>query len=218
MAMKKTTILIGAFLAVVPTASAYIPDDFNYESENCVFSVADPEYEWSQTDTKQIKVELKSHFLLLESKADNGFAYSVSELPFNAEDTPEFIFGIDLNLKIDNNNHFGMIFDYQDNRNFKGISISKKQYEYFVVKDGGYSAVKNGLVKYKGNDVKLILRRENGGIKFVLNGIEICKLRRISLTSSYFGAFVRGKAKAAMTDFIMYIPEQEDSEQSTSNT
>ena len=218
MKMKKIIILLSAILAVAPFASAFIPDELTEDLGETVFSVTDPEYEWSQTETKQVKVELKSQALVLESKSEKGFAFSVSELPINVEDMPEFIFGFNLkDLKIDNDNKFGMIFDYQDIRNYKGISISKKHYEYFIVKDGVYSAIKTGLVKYKGNDFNLILRRENGGIKFILNGLEVCMLRKITLTSSYFGVFVSGKAKAKMPDFIMYIPEQEDTEQSTSN-
>lgn len=219
MTMKKITFLLGALLAVAPVATASLPDELTDEYGQTVFSVTDPEYEWSQTDTKHVKVELKSQALLLESKSDDGFAFSVSELPVNAEDMPEFLFGFNLrNMKIDNKNKFGMIFDYEDTRNYKGLSISKKQYEYFTVKDGVYSTIKSGPVKYKGNDFKLILKRENGGIEFVLNGIEVCRLRKITLTSSYFGVFVAGKAKAEMPDFMLYIPEQEDTEQSTSNT
>lgn len=217
--MKKAIIIFGAFLAITLVASASISDELNDEYGQTIFSVTDPEYEWSQIDTKQVKVELKSQGLILESKIDDGFAFSVSELPIDVEELPEFLFGFNLrDMKVDNKNHFGMIFDYENTRNYKGISISKKQYNYFSVNNGVYSTIKSGPVKYKGNDFRLILKRENGGIEFVLNGIEVCRLRKISLISSYFGVFVSGKAKAAMPEFIMYIPEQEDTEQSTSNT
>lgn len=217
--MKKTILIICALISFALTASATIPEVLTEEYGQTIFSVSDPEYEWSQIDSKKIKVEMKSQSLVFESKDEGGFAFSVSELPIDVVELPEFLFGINLkNLKIDDKNSFGMIFDYQDMRNYKGISISKKQYSYYTVKDGVLSVVKNGPVKYKGNNFALQLKRENGGIEFVLNGIEVCKLRKISLTSSYFGAFVNGKAKAEMPTFIMYIPEQEDTEQSTSNT
>lgn len=211
--------MICALISIALNASATLPDVLTEEYGQTVFSVSDPEYEWSQIDTKSVKVTLKSQSLLFESKEDNGLAYTISELPIDVEGLSEFIFGINLkNLKIDDKNSFGIIFDYQDLRNYKGISISKKQYTYFTVKDGILSVVKNGPVKYKGSNFELMLKRQNGGVEFVLNGIEVCKLRKISLTSSYFGAFVNGKAKAEMPTFIMYIPEQEDTEQSTSNT
>lgn len=217
--MKKITFLVIALFAAVPNIYASLPEELTEECGQTAFSVTDPEYEWSQTDTKHVKVNLTSKGLFLESKNEDSFAFSVSELPIDIEELPEFLFGFKLsNMKIDNKNRFGMIFDYQDIRNYKGISILKKQYEYFTVIDGVYSAIKSGPVKYKGSDFTLILKRENGGIEFSLNGIEVCKLRKIKLTSSYFGVFIGGKAKAIMPEFILYIPQQEDTEQSTTNT
>ena len=219
--------------------SASIPDELTEEYGQTTFSVSDPEYEWSQIDTKQIKVAFKAESLLFESKQDNGFAYSVVELPIDVEDRTEFLFGIKLKgfkpddsskieklaLKKGNvdaanliKSSFGIIFDYQDIRNYRAVAISKKEYHYYMVKDGIVSMIKSGPVKYKGDSFKLIMKRENGGIEFMLNGIEVCRLRKITLSSSYFGAFINGKGKAEMPSFMMYIPEQEDTEQSTSTT
>ncbi|MCH5216764.1 MAG: hypothetical protein J1F10_07455 [Muribaculaceae bacterium] len=246
--MKKL-IILSTFIAIAFVISASIPDELTEEYGQTIFSVSDPEYEWSQIDTKQIKVGFKSQSLQFESKQNNGFAYSVVELPINVEDNAEFLFGINLkgfkpndsskeekfskenkfiskaaskaeNVDATNmiNSSFGMIFDYQDIRNYKGLAISKKEYQYYMVKDGIVSMVKRGPVKYEGDIFKLIMRRENGGIEFLLNGIEVCNLRKIKLTSSFFGVFINGKGKAEMPSFIMYISEQEDTEQSTSNT
>lgn len=217
--MNRILNLLLFLLAGLTTASASLPDELNREEHGVTgFSVSDPEYEWSQADSKQAKVLLKTEGLLLESKKEDGVAFSVCELPIDVEGSPEFIFGIKLrNIEIDDKNGFGIIFDYVDSRNYKGISIGKKQYVYFTVKDGVTSEVKSGPVKYKEKNVKLILKRENGGVEFVLNGIEVCKLRKIELSSSYFGVFVSGKGKVTMPGFIMYIPEQGDSEQSTSD-
>lgn len=216
--MKKI-IFFSAFIAIALVMSASIPDELSEEYGQTVFSVSDPEYEWSQIDTKQVKVGFKSQSLQFESKQDNGFAYSVVELPINVEDNTEFLFGFSLKgFKPSDKSSFGMILDYQDIRNYKAIAISKKEYQYYVVKDGISSMIKSGPVKYKGDSFKMIMRRENGGIEFVLNGIEVCKLRKITLSSSYFGVFINGKGKAEMPSFMMYISESEDTEQSTSNT
>lgn len=223
-------------------AGSTIPQEFSDEHGEVVFSASDPELEWSQIDTKQIKVRFKGQSLQLESKLPDGFAYSVTELPINVEDTPDFLFGFTLNgfkpndgftknqklfsqlsKSLDNNNSlmtgsFGMLFDYQDIHNYKAFAIYKKTYQFYTVKDGSISLVKSGPVKYKDNSFNLILKRENGGIEFTLNGLEICKLRKIDLESSYFGVFICGKGKAEMPSFMMYVPEQENTEQSTSNT
>lgn len=216
--MKQIILIIGMLIASSVASYASIPDNLE-EYGQVEFSTTDPEYEWSQADSKQIKVSLKSQFLELESKNDDGLAYSVVELPIDVEDNAEFLFGFSLNgFKPNDKSGFGMFFDYLDIRNYKAIVISKKEYQYFVVKDGVASMVKSGPVKHKGDSFKLIMRRENGGIEIQLNGIEVCKLRKIRLTSSYFGVFINGKGKARMPSFMMYIPEQDDTEQSTSNT
>lgn len=220
--MKKSffcTIIFIAFSTVIFANKIYstleLPDD---DSINTVFSVSDSEYEWSEIDKKKIKVLLNSKGLEFESKEDDGVAWSIVELPINVENNREFIFGVNIQgPKLDDQKSIGMLFDYEDNRNHKGITIFKKQYEYFVVKDGVRSSVKTGLVKIKGNTYKLNLKRENGGIEFTLNDIEVCKLRRISINNSYFGVYIKGKMKALMPNFIMYVPEQEDIEQSTTD-
>ncbi|MBD5267803.1 MAG: hypothetical protein HDS41_06465 [Bacteroides sp.] len=217
--MKQILFTLGVIIASSLNSYATLPEDLNEEYGQVVFSANDPEYEWTQIDTKQIKVSFTSQSLQFESKDDTGVAYSVAELPISVEDTPEFIFGFNLKgFRPSDNRVFGMIFDYQDIRNYKAIAISKKTYQYYVVKDGVTATVKSGPVKFKGDSFKLIMRRENGGIEFQLNGIEVCKLRKISLTSSFFGVFISGKGTAEMPDFIMYVPEQEDTEVSTSNT
>lgn len=217
-------------IALVVSVSASAQDDIT-EEYGQVIPASDTEYEWSQTDTKRIKVGFsKSQSLQFESKIDFGFAYSVVELPIDVEDNGEFLFGFNLkgfkpsgsSKKLKGSgliaSGFGMMFDYQDDRNYKGIIISQKAYQYFVVKDGTSSMVKSGPVKYKGDSYKLIMKRENGGVEILLNGIEVCKLRKITLSSSYFGVFIQGKGKAEMPSFIMHIPEQEESEESTSTT
>lgn len=238
----RTRIEIRMSFTLSSYGASALPDELGEDFGKTVFSVTDPEFEWSQIDTKKVKVSFKSQALQFESKLIDGFAYSVTELPIDVEDTPDFMFGFTLNgfkpsdaskteklsskltAQIESGNSgslmsgsFGMLFDYQDIRNYKAIAISKKVYQYYVVKDGVPSIIKSGPVKYKGDSFKLIMKRENGGIEFVLNGIEVCKLRKISLSSSYFGAFINGTGKAEMPSFIMYVPEQEDTEQSTSD-
>ncbi|MGM9861743.1 MAG: hypothetical protein ACI30W_04030 [Muribaculaceae bacterium] len=220
--MKRYTILLQILMASATAAMAApsIPDEaiIGAEAANHAIAVTDPEYEWSQTDTKKAKVEFKSQSLVLESKDDKGAAFSVVELPINVEDNAEFAFGLNLDgPKVDDSKSFGMLFDYQDMRNYKCLQIGKKQYAYIVVKDGTDSIVKTGPVKHKGSSFSLVAKRENGGIEFFLNGLQVCRLRKITLSSSYCGVCVCGKAKAELRSFMMYVPEQDDSEQATTD-
>lgn len=220
--MKRYTVLLQILMASATAAMAApsIPDEalIGAEADNHTIAVTDPEYEWSQTDTKKAKVEFKAQSLALESKDDKGMAYSVVELPINVENNAEFAFGLNLNgPKVEDSKSFGMLFDYQDMRNYKCLQIGKKQFAYIVVKDGIESIVKTGPVKHKGSSFSLVAKRDNGGIEFFLNGLQVCRLRKITLSSSYCGVCIGGKAKAELRSFIMYIPEQEDTEQSTTD-
>lgn len=178
--------------------------------------ISDPQYEWSETDSKLAKVQLTSGGLLLESKADNGVAFSIAELPINLEENSEFVFGATFTgVKLNEKKMVGLIFDYEDARNYKGIAVSKKQFEYFVVKEGIATPVKTGLVKTKDGRLVLNMVRKNGKIEILLDGLEICTLKRVSITSPMFGMFVQGKMKATVPDFVMDNIVADDTEQST---
>lgn len=220
--MKRYAIILPMLITstFAATAAPSIPDEMlvGAEADNHTIAVTDPEYEWSQTDTKKAKVEFKAQSLALESKDDKGMAYSVVELPINVENDAEFAFGLNLNgPKLEDSKNFGMLFDYQDMRNYKCLQIGKKQFAYIVVKDGIESIVKTGPVKHKGSSFSLVAKRDNGGLEFFLNGLQVCRLRKITLSSSYCGVSIGGKCKAELRSFIMYVPAQDDTEQSTTD-
>lgn len=193
--------------------------DFNVESEdsvNITYSTTDPEYDWSQFDSKKIKVRSSANGLMLESKEDKGTASSIVELPVDTDEAANFWFGIHINTsKIDGDKCFGIVFDYEDANNYKGLAIFKKQYSYFTVKGGTLSSVKTGPVKFQGNSFLLMMKRANGGLEFTLNNIEVCKLKRITISNPYLGVFITGKMTAVVPHFYWHEISPEDYEQST---
>lgn len=199
-------------------AGIIIPTVENQGNTNIIFSPLDPEYDWSQSYSKKIKVESKNIGFLMESKEENGTAFTIAELPIDIENNCDFLFGVTLSgPKLDGNKSLGIFFDYEDTRNYKGLAIYKKQFDYFVVKDGSVSSVKTGLVKMKGNTYTISMYRKNGKVEFMLNDLEICTLKKVPITSSMFGAFIHGKMKATMPFFYMFNPEHMDTEQSTTD-
>lgn len=195
-----------------------VPTIEGQEESNIVFNVSDPEYDWSQSHDKKISVEINNEGLVLSSKEDDGMAFTIAELPIDIEENNEFMFGVTLiGPKIDDKKNLGLIFDYENARNYKGIAIYKKQFDYFVVKDGTLSSVKTGLVKIKGNTYTITMERKNGKVEFKLNDLELCVLKKVSITNAMFGAYIKGKMKAIMPIFYMYNAEREDSEQSTTD-
>lgn len=229
--MKKTIILAAllmalttapasaqGFSAAVATEQTDQPGATSGQSDDIFFEISDPLYEWSEIDSKLAKVQLTSNGLLLESKTDNGVAFSIAELPINLEENSAFVFGaIFTGVKLNEKKMVGLIFDYEDGRNYKGIAVSKKQFEYFVVKDGVSTPVKTGLVKMKGDILALYMARHDGKVEFYLNDLEICTVKRISITSPMFGVFVQGKMKAMVPKFMMNSFVPEETEQSTTD-
>lgn len=231
--MKKLSIILGTLLCaasihayasdllsdgMVKKGGGTISTKEDVEYSNRVFNVSDPEYDWTQTNTKKIKVELKGEVLLLTSKEEDGVAFTIAELPIDIEENSDFMFGVKLvGPKLDDKKSLGLIFDYENERNYKGLAIYKKQFNYFVVKDGTLSSVKSGLVKMKGNTYKIVMTRKNGKVEFTLNDLEICILKKVSISNAMFGAFIHGKMTAMMPCFYMHNSEREDTEQSTTD-
>lgn len=189
------------------------------EFNDSILSVADPLYEWSQYKEKNRSALITKNVLTLESKVKDASASSIIDLNFSPE-TDNFVFGIPFcGPKLSDELNVGIVFDYEDSRNYKGISISKSQYQYFTVKDGVTATVKNGLIKTKGAIYNLKLERQGDLILFYLNDLEYAKLNRIKLSSSYMGAFINGKGKTSIPFFIFKLIQPEgDTEESTSNT
>lgn len=198
--------------------TATTPELEGQEAESFTYETSDPEYDWSQFDTKKISVEIKHEGIVMTSKEDDGVAFTIAELPIDVDHNSEFLFGVTLlGPKLDEKKSIGLIFDYEDARNYKGIAIFKKQFEYFVVKDGTRSSVKTGLVKMKGGAYTITMQRQDGKVEFKLNDLELCVLKKVSITNAMFGAFIQGKMKAVMPVFYMYNAEREDTEQSTTD-
>ncbi|MDE5800118.1 MAG: hypothetical protein K2H74_03725 [Paramuribaculum sp.] len=231
--MKKSVIILGALLCAASMQTyasdlvsggigkklgVTVPTVEGQEESDIIFDVSDPAYDWTQTDSKKIKVEIKGDGLVMESKEEDGVAFTIAELPIDIEEGSEFMFGVTLlGPKLDDKKSLGIIFDYEDARNYKALAIYKKQFDYFVVKDGTVSSVKTGLVKMKGNTYTIVMTRENGKVEFKLNDLEICTLKKVSITNAMFGAFIHGKMKALMPCFYMHNADHEDTEQSTTD-
>lgn len=59
------------------------------------------------------------------------------------------------------------------------------------------------------------IRKEGDIIYFYINDIEYAKIRNIDIKHIKFGVWALGKQDVYFTHFLFYIPEPEESEQST---
>lgn len=182
-------------------------------------AINDPQYEWSQYDDKFGKSELKDEFLELEAKKDDIYAVTATEIPFFSPETP-FIFGVWLKeADINDEKGVGIVFDVADNRNYKTIMVTKKNYMYTTCKDGVTSIAKRGLVKHGKSGINMIIRLGNGKMHFYLNGLEQATVNKVTAESQNFGVIVSPKGKCKIAAYTFGLPaETSESEQSTSET
>lgn len=199
-----------------------ISDSNNQEESfrSFLYSMDDTQFDWSQSENKKVKVMLKNQGLILESKEKDETAWSVVELPINLEHE-DFIYGVTfLNTDLGDDVSIGLLFDYENNHNYKGIGISKKQFRYFSCKDNVTSDIQTGLIKYKGKGkvLNLLMERKQGKLFLYLNDIEIAKFNRVKIENEFFGIYLAGKGKTTVPYFIFNIPQKDGvSEQSTSD-
>lgn len=179
-----------------------VPDE--NAGEKFIFPTSDINYEWSQFKTKTGSSLILKNSLVLESKKEDQRVLSVVELPANTENDT-FIYGASFcGPKLNESTKLGIIFDYSDNRNYKGIAINKTQFFYFITKDGIISDIKTGLIKNQGTNYNLVMSKTGDKIRFIFNGIEFAKINKVSIKNPFFGVFLEGKGKTEIPSFIYY--------------
>jgi hypothetical protein len=211
--MKK---LLISFLALTILSIANAQNNADESSQ--AIPTTDPQYEWSQYKDKTGSAQIGKKGLLLECKKSDEVVASVVELPFNPENDNFKFDATFTETKLSQDFNVGIIFDYSDTRNFKGIRISKEQFVFFSVKDGTTANIKSGLIKYKGKSYIISIDKQDEKILFSLNGLEFSKIKRAKIESPYFGVFVYGKGKALVPEFNFQITDSgNDIEQSTTD-
>lgn len=209
-------LILYVLLAATTPVIIYAGSPFinGFDDTTAIYDVTNPNLEWSQTIEKDIKVILENDWLALESKKEEQTVFSVVDLPVNPEED-SFTYGIIMyGPKLDDKKNVGIIFDYADNRNYKGISINNRQYCYFAYKNGEYSIIKTGLIKVKGNIYNMQMAKQGDKVLFSLNNIEFAKLNKVKIENSLFGVLVKGKIKTKVVSLSFKVYEKEDSEQS----
>lgn len=176
-------------------------------------SFNDTEYEWNQYESKESVAVLKPEGLLLENKTDENVAYSVSEFPVDIEN-PAFTFEVKLqDFKADEKS-VGLIFDYENNRNYKGFVVNKKSFVYFSVQKGEMSIIKQTLVKpgKKINSISMKIRF--GKMEAYVNGLEVTKIKNIKIDNQMLGVIFQGKGRALFKSFVFDMPDSSDESES----
>lgn len=206
-------------------------DDINPDDvKKFYINIDDPHYQWTQSKTKSQQALMSIDGLVITNKNGKGFFKnglfqndypifaSTVELPVVVE-SDDFIYGVVATAtKLSEDKGYVLLFDYQDNNNFKAIIIDESQYKYAVFNGGNPSIVKTGLIKFpqKANNYTFYIKREGSNISFFIDNIEYGVFKNVTLTNSTFGVGVQGKLSITVLKLIFNVEMPEsDTEQST---
>lgn len=217
----------GATAAAVSTLEN---EDSNDELDpedirNFYVKMDDNKYEWTQSKSKKSAVLMSTDGLMIQnmqsyeqSKSAISASISTVELPIMVE-SDDFTYGVVTTpIKLKDNICLMLIFDYQDDRNFKTVVLDDSQYKYMVIDNGVPNTVKTGLVKYppKATMHTFYIQREGSIVKFFLNDIEYGVFKNVVISNPTFGVGVLGKAKVTVLRMIFDVITNENAlEEST---
>lgn len=152
---------------------------------------------WNELIDKKGESVIVDGVLQLTSKNEDGFYESHCYTDINPK--ANFEISCEVNVKtINDDNTFGLIFDYIDDGNFMVLVISEGNAALLKKKDGEFvGAVRNSikLKKARKTNVDISLKHELGTIICEVNGIFALQAKYIEMTSGGIGFYVAGKQK-----------------------
>lgn len=111
------------------------------------FPVSDTELEWTQFDEKDGKAIIDKEVLKLESKHKEKFTVSCADFQLRPQDEDfiaDFIFKPE---NVNDDNPFGIVFDFKNDRNYSLITFGKKNYTLYTCEKGELAVAKRGIYK-----------------------------------------------------------------------
>lgn len=179
---------------------------------------SDPEFEWMQFDEKAGKAMLTKKGLELESKKDNNLIFSCCDLPLNViDDDFSVIFSMNPDGFSDEK-PFGIVYDYENDRNFKALLVFKKGFQLVEMAKGELSISRKGVYKAKNKKTMLIgITKENGKLTFTINGLQLATLKKVDIANPSFGFIVGNKAKLTCNYLVYAIAPREDPDDPTAD-
>lgn len=172
-------------------------NDYNVIQEIELISCADPEYDWSQYDEKTGKALVTKKGLELESKANGFYCMSFCELPIAMQFDNFAVRFIMTPKEISDAKPFGIVYDVENEANYRMLLVMKKSFQVITVTDGKSAIVKKGVYKAnnKSKQTEIDLVRQNDKLYFFINGLELLKLSSPKMENPTFGFVVAPKTK-----------------------
>lgn len=191
-------------------------DMTKYEIE--IQEISSPSFEWTQFDNDNAKCKYKKEHLVLECKKDKHYTCTTTELDFNVTDA-DFIISYKLNPEdFDDDHPFGIVFDYENAKNFQCLCFGKKKVQLVHFKNGEQAVVKEGLFKTKNKkDVLVTMKKKGKRLDFYLGEtyFPLLTIKRSSLEHPNFGFYIENKTKLVITGLgykLLFDSKDEETE------
>ncbi len=213
--MNKICLLLSCLLFTF-TLSAQDKDLERYAPD--IKEITDPDFEWGQFDNKVAECKFKNNALELKCLKNNEYACTCTELEIDANDAIyiiSFQFEAD---KIDDSHCVGIVYDYENIKNFQTLRFGKKQFSIVSYKDGEEAVVKEGLYKLdtKGK-LFVTLKKRGRKIDFYVGNqyLPLTTLKNCEIRNPSVGFFVENETKIRITGLgyrVMLQNEVEEKE------
>ena len=198
--MKKTLLFIAAMAATV-LANAQFKDDFESNKMG-----------WSEFIAKDGEATIKEGKLHLIGKKEISSNISSNDKPSFSSTYCYAPFDFNKNFsikakvfakKIDDENNFGIMFNYIDEYNFCAFSITEDYVKFYRYKEGrlvGFNRNGAKTKNLKKNDVNLEIKSTFNKVEFYINNVKVIQQKYVPMESTGIGFYVLGKGVADFDD------------------
>lgn len=203
--MKNIAItLFLSLAAALPLTAQDLETDGNDGAR--VFDFEENIAEWNEYAEKKTSAAIGGGCLLLESKKEDTYAESAAPFPLRVDEDFTVTFRMSV-PKIDDKHCVGVLFDYEDEENYRRFVFDRNHYYYYVRRNGGKPRkVKQGSLKNRvkfptraKNPVTTVtLRRKGDKLEFYINNMDVFVLRELNkndLAHASLGFYTDGKSR-----------------------
>lgn len=205
-----------AFFAMSVTVCAQYEDDAsNIIRQNYTFG--DGKLDWNEYSERHKSVVIDGDKLVISCKKEKEDVLAVARLSFQ----PRKNFKLDYAMtvpKLDEENMFGVLFNYQDDDNYNGILFNRKKF-YFVTRENGVTyKEKSGDIKFKGKkdvDVNVSLIRVGNKLHIEVNNMAVYERIGVKMRHPFCGFYTSGKSslQANSIGFEQMTRDDEDEDE-----
>ena len=172
---------------------------------------------WDEFYEKDYYGGIQDGFFVLQNKKDGFVSWSVTDFPIDIDNNFNITFKF-LVPRLSDKYYFGIIFDYEDENNYRSFRVSEKRYKIVNTVNGISSLSRQGsIILTSGRNKEVIIDMEKKGNKLLFNvdnmeAVEITIPRTRSLNSNSFGFLVEDANTIKVDEVIISQIVRDDNE------